>query len=289
MRRDKLGKRRLWFWAAAMSILLHIGVVAALYLSADQLLSPQSSSTADRGPVPELFLDVEVVPPEPERIIAASTPYNPVLSKSLVPVIEPVAHAPTTSHPSTDVGPGPPTAAVGDPKQPAAWFPEAPTARSVVFLIDRSGSMGRDSRFQRACTELSRALAALPADTRFQVIVYNRFAERLPGSSDLVPATAENKRRATEWLASLGPEGSTDYLPALRQAIVLGADLIYLLTDGDDFPAADVQLVTKLNRGRSVIHTLMMAPARTGMEHSPLAELARANHGSRRCVGEPGH
>ena len=43
---------------------------------------------------------------------------------------------------------------------------------------------------------------------------------------------------------------------ALRLALSLAPEVVYLLTDADDLSDADRALVTHLNRGRAVIHTI---------------------------------
>src|SRR5262249_44095384 len=82
-------------------------------------------------------------------------------------------------------------------------------AKSVVYVSDRSGSMGERGRLALARRELEASLHSLPESTVFQVVVYNRRAEmlRIAGRTGLVPATPENIRQATHLLNGLEPEG----------------------------------------------------------------------------------
>ena len=62
----------------------------------------------------------------------------------------------------------------------------------------------------------------------------------------------------------------------LTEAIDLGPDVIYFLTDEDDLESRDVLAVTRRNRGRVSIHALCLVPP--GGE-SPMQRLARDNRG----------
>ncbi len=114
-------------------------------------------------------------------------------------------------------------------------FPVPAAARSVVYVIDRSGSMGQRGRLTLARRELEASLHSLPESTQFQIIAYNRQAEplRLSGKSSLVPATPDNIQQAARLLDAMEPEGGTEHLPALQQAIRLRPDVIFFLTDAD--------------------------------------------------------
>lgn len=171
--------------------------------------------------------------------------------------------------------------------QGTTTFFQVPTeGRSVVYVIDRSASMGMEGRLELARRELLASLEALPPTARFQIIVYNSFAEplRIDGRCELVLATEENKRLAAQRLASLLAEGRTEAAAALRRALTLQPEVIYFLTDADDLKADDVRAVTQLNRGRSVIHAIELNPFHRDQPGSVLQSLAHANRGVHQVV-----
>jgi hypothetical protein len=165
-----------------------------------------------------------------------------------------------------------------------AFFQIAARGQSVVYVIDRSASMGLNGGLAAAKHELLTSLQQLPPAARFQVITYNRTANPLPvnGRAGLLTASAENKRQAALLIEALFAEGGTDHLPALKQALALQPDVIYFLTDADDFSLDQVQTVTLLNHGRMVIHTIVLTAGRPDPGERPLARLAQANRGEYR-------
>jgi hypothetical protein len=164
------------------------------------------------------------------------------------------------------------------------FFPGAGQATSVVFVIDRSMSMGRRGAFDAARRELLASLERLPEHVRFQVIVYNRTAELLVPGAGLAEATAERKRHTAARIEALCAEGGTSHLPALRRAIGLSPEVIYFLTDADDLNLQEQQAVTKLNRGRCSIHVIELNTSNRDRPGMPLQELARANRGTYRAI-----
>jgi hypothetical protein len=166
---------------------------------------------------------------------------------------------------------------------PATFFGATAPARSVVYVIDRSISMGLNGGLAAAREELLASLECLPATARFQVLLYNRTVRSLHGGGDgLVPASAEARHEVAALVADLRAEGGTSHLPALRQALALHPDLILLFTDADDLSLQDVQTLTRLNRGGTAIHTIEW----TNESHAdgPLALLARLNRGTYRSL-----
>jgi hypothetical protein len=159
-------------------------------------------------------------------------------------------------------------------------------AQTIVYVIDRSASMGLNGLLATAKRELLASLDRLPPTARFQVIVYNRIAEplRIDGRTDLVFATAVNKQHVARLLEGIHAEGGTEHWPALKRALLLRPDAIFFLTDAADLKAEQVRTATVLNHGRSVIHAIELRSAEQRREDSSLRVLARENRGEYRSV-----
>jgi hypothetical protein len=162
-------------------------------------------------------------------------------------------------------------------------FPGISRGQSIVYLIDRSLSMGLNGGLAIAKEELLSSLAGLTPAERFQVVFYNRRSEPLrPGLS---PADEEGKQAVADRLPSIRAEGSTDHLQALREALRLRPDAIILVTDADDLNPAQVQEVHRLNVGRCPIHAVELSSHLGNAPAGPLTRLAAENAGSYRVVG----
>jgi hypothetical protein len=167
----------------------------------------------------------------------------------------------------------------------AGFFAVGTQARSVVYVIDRSASMGPGGLLKAAVRELCASLARLPAGTRFQVVLYHDQAELLVRDrTQLVPASPETIERAARLLEAVRAEGGTNHLQALRLALSLTPEVVYLLTDADDLSHADRAVVTRLNRGRAVIHTIELNTSNRDRTDMPLQVLARENRGRYQAV-----
>jgi hypothetical protein len=165
-------------------------------------------------------------------------------------------------------------------------FGAAPSAKSVVYVLDRSGSMGQQGAYRIACAEVVANLSRWPPSTQFQVVPYNSSAEPLciDASLGLLPATTDNVQKAEALLAALPPTGWTDHLCGLRRGLLLGPDVLYLVTDADDLNPQDVRTITNLNHGRTVIHTIEMHSRHGPQLTGALAELSANNRGTHRRV-----
>ena len=163
------------------------------------------------------------------------------------------------------------------------FMPEVTELFPKHNVIDRTSSMGHDGRFERARSAVIASLRQLPADARFQVIAYDKNALPLRiGDGRLAAAMDANVEAAAAALAAMFPQGGTDHVRALQQALWLGPDVIYFLTDEDDLTPADVEKVTRSNRRRASIHALcLVAPAAA---ETPMRTLARRNGGEFRVV-----
>jgi hypothetical protein len=168
-------------------------------------------------------------------------------------------------------------------------FFEIPTqAQAIVYVIDRSASMGPSGGLAAAKRELLASLSRLPPSAHFQVLAYSSRVEPIPlGAGDgLLLASPGNIQHAVSYIDALYAEGATAHLPALKRALALHADVIYFLTDADDLTTEQVRAVTVLNHGRSVVHAIQLASVRRSADQQALQLLARENHGVYRPVAD---
>lgn len=157
-------------------------------------------------------------------------------------------------------------------------------ARSIVYVIDRSLSMGLSGALEVAKRELLASLEQLPESARFQIVLYSTFAEVLSfqGRRDLAMATVGNLRDAALSLDRVDAGGGTNHLQALQCALALRPDAIILVTDADDLTPDQVGRVTLMNNGRSSIHTIELTTTQQRRHDGALQKLADANRGQHR-------
>jgi hypothetical protein len=158
------------------------------------------------------------------------------------------------------------------------------TVRRVVYLVDRSASMGLSGKLERALKELQDALKELPPDGSFQVLFYNQGTQPLlpPTASGLLPSTPGTIDQAVSCLDDVYATGTTNHLSAFQAALYLRPEVLFLVTDADDLAPDHVRSITGLNRGRTRIHVIELSSAKTA--NAPLSDLARLNGGSYRRV-----
>jgi hypothetical protein len=71
-------------------------------------------------------------------------------------------------------------------------------------------------------------------------------------------ATEANKAFARQEISAVIPDRGTNHIDALKLALRLGPEVIYLLTDADEpqLSAAELDLIHRANRGRTRIHAI---------------------------------
>ncbi len=159
------------------------------------------------------------------------------------------------------------------------FFEIATAGTKFVYVLDGSGSMTEPhsearTRLDRVKIELVRSIGGLPEDMEFFVIFFNRVSVPMPAEK-LQPATLANKRKYLEWCVKVKGGGGTDPRAALKYALELKPDVIYLLTDGviKDNVATEV---SKLNTRGASIHTFCFGDA---SGEALLKEIAQENNG----------
>jgi hypothetical protein len=172
------------------------------------------------------------------------------------------------------------------PSGGAVFFGAAARGRRIVYVIDRSLSMGLNRALGKARAELFASLDLLPADVEFQVVLYNRRAEplRVNGSVALLKAEKANISEVKERAESMRAEGSTDHLRALKEAIYLKPEVIFVVTDADGLTPDMVNSVARMNVGKAVIHCIELANAPSGGGSPAFRRLAEVSAGTYRLV-----
>ena len=168
-------------------------------------------------------------------------------------------------------------------KMTASFFGSKAKGRRFVFVVDNSNSMQR-GRFHTAVNELVKTVEQMEADQYFYVLFFSDTAYPLfwpsPGSQ-LVPATRKNKERLQQWLYTVELCLHTRGSDAMRLALSLRPDAIYVLGDGAFTDDTTNQLTAVHNR-RTPIFTLGMQVPDKGK--SQLTRIAKANNGTYRLV-----
>ncbi|HNQ21478.1 MAG TPA: VWA domain-containing protein [Phycisphaerae bacterium] len=152
--------------------------------------------------------------------------------------------------------------------------------RSVVFVVDRSGSMLET--FDAVRQELRRSISALRRSQKFHVIFFSQDAVENPPKR-LVSAIRAQKEAFFQFLAGVEPGGHTDPTEAMRRAFALEPDLVYFLTDG----LFDPSLLPKLDKWNKDRRIRVFTIAYVSREGAELLErIARAHRGEFRFVSE---
>jgi Ca-activated chloride channel family protein len=120
---------------------------------------------------------------------------------------------------------------------PTAPPREGRVPANISFVLDRSGSMHGDRKFELVREAVDKALGLLQEGDRFSVVVYD---DRIHLLMESTPASAEAKQTARRKLERISPRGSTDlgggWLRGCEQAALYGNDSVpakcLLLTDG---------------------------------------------------------
>jgi len=123
-------------------------------------------------------------------------------------------------------------AALGGPAVESARFAglQATNARTIVYVVDASGSM--IGSFRTVLDELARSLDALVPAQSFSIIFFQRnLAIDVPPAGRLVPVSRRSTAAAIAWARrEVIPAGRSNPVEAMRRALALKPDCIFLLS-----------------------------------------------------------
>jgi hypothetical protein len=187
-----------------------------------------------------------------------------------------------TGGPGADMPPGegPAHTKPGDGNG-ATFFDIPATGRKIAFVVDTSGSMFDNERYLRCRSELIESLRTLKPKQYYYIVLFSDRLFPMPGRR-LTEATPGNLYRTIAWLNGADPTGTTEPLPALRQALQQRPDAIFLLTDGS-FEDGTLEKILKLQTSskKVPIHTIAFE-GQDGEE--TLQAISRATGGKYRYV-----
>jgi hypothetical protein len=138
----------------------------------------------------------------------------------------------------------------------AGVFKVDKSVKSVVYVVDRSGSMGSNQALERVKAELLYAVRNLSDEQRFSVIFFDHAIyplgseQPVGGTTTLVSADSQWKKKTEDFCNTIYPAGGTDPREAMRLAMSLNPEVIYLLSDGEFNPSC-VNEITSVNQKKS--------------------------------------
>jgi hypothetical protein len=231
----------------------------------------------DRYPPLAITFDDSPAPSPKQAATPVKPPEPPALAKDDPP---PAANANTNMNPAPSWPNENGSTNTGSRIGPAPLHGKITRAGlSIVYVLDRSGSMGRDRKLALAVGVLKASLRQLGPDVLFQIVTYDSRARplRLGRGLEPAPATPENIASAEEQLDDLAGEGSSRHVEGLRAGLELRPDVLILLTDADELTVQDVKQVKKWNARGTAIHAVLLGAA-GGESLCELAGPERVHH-----------
>ena len=169
-----------------------------------------------------------------------------------------------------------------------------------VFVVDSSRSMmGSDFSgrpWKHAQHELQLAISRLGPTCQFYVIFFDGAAhlmfDETPAAMHMLDASPENVTRFTQWMANVETGFNTSPLQAVKCALSIHPDVIYLLSDGE-FRDQTARYLKKNNRPTSttgnrpfasIVHTIGF---HNRSAQRVLRNIANGNGGTYKFVPDP--
>ncbi len=148
----------------------------------------------------------------------------------------------------------------------AEFFGIQASGNSFVFVVDSSSSMS-GTKWRRCCRELILSIKRLSPEQSYYIFFFDQeihlmFNQR-PDEIALIPATPENLTRLRRWMNSFDLGPSTMPMRAVRYALSMKPDSVFLLSDGEfqDDTATFMRVANLIREGdrvipETVVHTI---------------------------------
>ena len=159
------------------------------------------------------------------------------------------------------------------------------TGTRFVYVFDRSASMeGYSAKpLKAAKQQLLKSLNSLGSIHQFQIIFYNDNISVFnpePGEPQMLFASDEVKAKANRFVTSMRGDRGTDHLTALKKALSLAPDVVFLLTDAEGgLSPSELREVSRWNRSAAVINTIEFGTNSGPGSDRSLQRLATQNGG----------
>jgi Ca-activated chloride channel family protein len=208
------------------------------------------------------------------------------LDRDLILTIEagdaPIAALATHREPGEPGGKGDAAGYVAITRVPELGLRKANARLSVVFLVDRSGSMGGDSIVE-ARRALRLCLRHLREGDRFSILAFDDHVEAF--APEPMPLTPKTLAQADRWIESVDARGGTELLQPLLDAVKLagagdgagGDGIVVLLTDGQ---VGNEDEIAKAVLGKSARARIYSFGIGTNVSDALLRKLARGTGGA---------
>jgi hypothetical protein len=228
------------------------------------------------------FVSPENLPP---TFLGPTLPTAPEVlpSRPIVAVASlPTAAAATTSHSGASSGRG------AERATETQVFGVRGKGSRFVYLFDRSSSM-EGAPLAAAKRELIASLQSLQSVHHFQIIFYNDEPHVMPDfrgrRSAMVFADEPGKRLAASFVGGIFAHGATDHMQALRTALEMRPDVIFLLTDASEpqLRPDELHQIRQRNPGTS-INAIEFGMGPAAPRYNFLRQLAAENGGQHAYV-----
>jgi hypothetical protein len=141
----------------------------------------------------------------------------------------------------------------------AEFYGTKATGNTFVYIVDASPSMRRDRAFEAAKREILQSLGSMKPKQRFSILFFGGVVDRIElepgqGGERLISATPENLAKAVQWMhnSQIQPEGKVP-IDAVREALEMDPDGIFLLFDGDTKLDNWTEAIAELNRSDGLL------------------------------------
>ena len=147
---------------------------------------------------------------------------------------------------------------------PAGLFGIEDRGRRIVYVIDRSASMGDFGTMRRVKAELAASLSRLKPDQRFQILFYNSSVTVLDppaGASaraGMFRGDDRDRGLAMRGIRRITPAGGTEHAQPLLTALAYQPDVVFFLTDGEKpgLSLAELDRIVGRNAAAASIHCI---------------------------------